>query len=123
MMMQDNNQITIYQTADQAVQIDVRVGEDSVWLTQAQMGLLFEQTKQNISLHVNNIFKEEELEPAAVVKEYLTTAADGKTYRMKHYNLDVIISVGYRVKSKRGTQFRIWYAGTAEISVGWLRPP
>jgi len=104
--MQDNNQITIYQTADQAVQIDVRVGADSVWLTQAQMGLLFEQTKQNISLHVNNIFKEEELESAAVVKEYLTTAADGKTYRMKHYNLDVIISGGYR--GKRGPPVPLW---------------
>jgi hypothetical protein len=69
---------------------------------------LFDATKQNISLHINNIFKEGELQPDSVVKEYLTTAADGKKYKTKFYNLDVIISVGYRVKSFRGTQFRIW---------------
>jgi len=69
---------------------------------------LFDSTKQNISLHINNIFKEGELLRNSVVKEYLTTAADGKKYKTKFYNLDVIISVGYRVKSLRGTQFRIW---------------
>lgn len=69
---------------------------------------LFQSTKQNISLHINNIFKEGELQRNAVVKEYLTTAADGKRYRTKYYSLDVIISVGYRVKSLRGTQFRQW---------------
>ena len=69
---------------------------------------LFQKTKQNISLHIRNIFKEAELQEDSVVKEYLTTAADGKQYKTKYYNLDVIISVGYRVKSRRGTQFRIW---------------
>jgi hypothetical protein len=102
------NNIEIYKTADQETQINVRFEQDTVWLTQQQMANLFEQTKQNISLHINNCFKEEELHPDAVVKESLTTAADGKKYRTRYYNLDVIISVGYRVKSKRGTQFRQW---------------
>jgi len=89
-------------------QIEVRVEDETVWLTQAQMVNLFGATKQNISLHINNIFKEEELQADSVVKEYLTTASDGKKYKTRFYNLDVIISVGYRVKSLRGTQFRIW---------------
>ena len=88
--------------------IEVRVEDESVWLTQAQMLELFNSTKQNISLHINNIFKEKELEKASAVKYSLTTAADGKKYNTAYYNLDVIISVGYRIKSKRGTQFRIW---------------
>lgn len=79
-----------------------------MWLTQAQMVELFQTTKQNISLHTNNIFKEGELNANSVVKEYLTTASDGKNYKVKHYNLDVIISVGYRVKSLVGTHFRRW---------------
>ena len=79
-----------------------------MWLTQAQMVELFQTTKQNISLHTNNIFKEGELDANTVVKEYLATASNGKRYRTKYYNLDVIISVGYRVKSLRGTQFRQW---------------
>ncbi len=89
-------------------QVEVKLEDETVWLTQAQMVNLFEATKQNISLHINNIFKEGELQPYSVVKEYLTTASDGKKYKTKFYNLDVIISVGYRVKSLRGTQFRIW---------------
>jgi hypothetical protein len=72
------------------------------------MAELFQSTKQNISLHTNNIFKEKELEPDVVVKDSLTTTSDGKKYRTKYYSLDVIISVGYRVKSQRGTQFRQW---------------
>jgi hypothetical protein len=88
--------------------IEVRVEDESVWLTQAQMLELFNSTKQNISLHINNIFKEKELEKTSAVKYSLTTAADGKKYNTAYYNLDVIISVGYRIKSKRGTQFRIW---------------
>ena len=79
-----------------------------MWLTQSQMTELFQTTKQNISLHINNIFKERDLVPEAVVKDSLTTAGDGKRYRTKYYNLDVIISVGYRVKSLRSTQFRQW---------------
>jgi hypothetical protein len=78
----------------------VEIEDDTVWLSQKQMASLFQQTKQNISLHINNCFKEGELEVNSVVKESLTTAKDGKSYKTKYYNLDVIISVGYRVKSK-----------------------
>lgn len=105
--MNDKNEIILYQP-DETVKLEVRMSEETVWLTQQQMSILFETSKQNISLHINNIFKERELDKDSVVKEYLTTAADGKNYRTRIYNLDVIISVGYRVKSPRGTQFRIW---------------
>ena len=98
------NKIIIYQP-DETLKLDVQVEDDTVWLTQAQMVELFQTTKQNISLHTNNIFKEGELDANAVVKEYLATASNGKRYRTKYY---VIISVGYRVKSLRGTQFRQW---------------
>ena len=89
-------------------QIEVRVENETVWLTQSQMSELFQTTRNNITLHVGNIFKEGELESVSVSKESLHTALDGKKYKTKFYNLDVIISVGYRVKSKRGTEFRIW---------------
>jgi len=107
-MIFDNSEIIIYQTDDGRTKIDVRMEEETVWLSQAQMAELFQTTKQNVSLHINNAFAEGELEQDSVVKEYLTTAADGKNYRTKYYGLDVIISVGYRVKSLRGTQFRRW---------------
>jgi len=107
-MTSANTEIIIYQTEDGRTKIQVRMENETVWLTQSQMAELFQTTKQNISLHINNAFKERELEEISVVKEYLTTAADGKSYSTKHYNLDVIISVGYRVKSLRGTQFRRW---------------
>ncbi len=106
--MKEENQIELYRTADNQTEIEVKFEAETVWLSQQQMALLFGQTKQNISLHINNIFKEEELIVNSVVKESLTTASDGKNYSTKYYNLDVIISVGYRVKSARGTQFRIW---------------
>ena len=107
MFMENRGEIILYQPDDE-VRLQVRLEEDTVWLTQAQMAELFQTTKQNVSLHTNNIFKEKELLMSAVVKDSLTTAADGKHYRVKYYNLDVIISVGYRVKSIRGTQFRQW---------------
>jgi len=100
-------EIVMYQP-DETVRLEVRVEDETVWLTQQQMAELFLSTKQNVSLHINNIFREDELEENSVVKESLTTAKDGKKYRTKFYNLDVIISVGYRVKSKRGTKFRQW---------------
>ena len=106
-----SNQIIIYQTEDGQTQVDVRMENETVWLTQAQMVELFQTTKQNVSLHVGNVFKEGELEQEATVKEYLTVQQEGKrsvSRQVKYYNLDVIISVGYRVKSKRGTAFRIW---------------
>ena len=106
--MDEKNKIEIYKTKDGQIQLDVFVDEETVWLTQANMVQLFQTSKQNVSLHINNIFKEGEIEKKGVVKDYLTTASDGKTYKVKYFNLDVIISVGYRVKSKRGTQFRIW---------------
>ena len=93
---------------DNEVKLEVWLEDETVWLTQAQLAELFQTSKQNVSLHTNNIFKEKELSPDSVVKDSLTTAADGKKYRVKYYNLDVIISVGYRVKSIRGTQFRQW---------------
>ena len=101
------NEIILYQP-DSTLSLDVRVENETVWLTQAQMTELFQTTRNNITLHIRNIFKEGELEESSVCKESLLTAADGKRYRTKFYSLDVIISVGYRVKSIRGTQFRIW---------------
>lgn len=103
----EQGEIILYQP-DEAVKLEVRLEDETVWLTQNQMAELFQSTKQNISLHTNNIFKEKELDMDSVVKESLTTASDGKRYRTKYYSLDVIISVGYRVKSQRGTQFRQW---------------
>lgn len=103
-----DSEILIYQTADRSTRIDVRLDDETVWLTQAQLAELLQTTKQNVSLHLRNIFDEKELQEQSVVKEYLTTAQDGKSYTTKYYNLDVIISVGYRVRSHRGTQFRIW---------------
>lgn len=107
-MNQDNNKILIYTSDDGQVKIEVRLEDENVWLTQTAMAELFNTTKQNISLHIKNIFEEKELDENSVVKENLTTASDGKNYKTKFYNLDLIISVGYRVKSIRGTQFRIW---------------
>lgn len=92
----EHGEIVLYQP-DEAVKLQVRIENETVWLTQAQMVELFQ------SLHTNNIFKENELDSVLVVKDSLTTATDGKKYRTKYYNLDVIISVGYRVKSQRGT--------------------
>jgi prophage maintenance system killer protein len=104
----ETGEVIIYQSRDGQASIEVRLQDDTVWLSQSQMVALFGQTKQNISLHIRNVFNEKELDEKSVVKESLTTAADGKKYKTKYFNLDVIISVGYRVKSPRGTQFRIW---------------
>ena len=103
----NTGEIVMYQP-DETIRLEVRVENETVWLTQQQMADLFLTTKQNISLHINNIFNEDELIKNSVVKESLTTAKDGKRYKTNFYNLDVIISVGYRVKSKRGTKFRQW---------------
>lgn len=103
--------IVMYQTEDGLTKIEVEFENDTAWLSQSQMAELFQTTKQNVSYHINNCFKEGELNENSVVKDYLTTAADGKPYNTHYYNLDVVISVGYRVKSIRGTQFRIWANG------------
>ena len=107
----DESQIVIYQTEDGQTQIDVRLENDTVWLTQAQMATLFDKTPQNITMHIRNAYNEGELEKSATCKEYLQVQTEGhRTVKriQKFYDLDVIISVGYRVKSKRGTAFRIW---------------
>jgi hypothetical protein len=98
----------LYQTEDGQTRIEVRLENETVWLNQSAIAELFQSSKQNISLHLKNIFNERELEEKRVVKEYLTTAADGKSYRNKFYNLEAILAVGYRVRSLRGTQFRRW---------------
>ena len=93
--------IVLYQTADGRTSIDVKLENETVWLTQAQMAMLFDKDKRTISEHIRNIFREGELAKDAVVRNFRTTASDGKQYNTSFYNLDVIISVGYRVKSKR----------------------
>ena len=105
------NSILIYTTEDGLTKIDTTFDGDTVWLSIDQMAELFQRDKSTISRHIKNIFAEGELERDSVVAKFATTAADGKTYQVEFYNLDVIISVGYRVKSKRGTQFRIWATG------------
>ena len=105
--IEEKGEIVLYQP-DDSVRLEVRLQDEMVWLTQQQMAELFSTTRNNITLHIGNIFKEGELEEESVRKESLLTAADGKNYRTKFYNLDVIISVGYRVKSKAGTRFRQW---------------
>ena len=105
--IEEKGEIVLYQP-DDSVRLEVRLQDEMVWLTQQQMAELFSTTRNNITLHIGNIFKEGELEEESVRKESLLTAADGKNYRTKFYNLDVIISVGYRVKSIHGTRFRQW---------------
>jgi len=107
-MQEQNSEILIYQNPEGNIKIDVRLEEETVWLTQAQLCELFQKTKATISEHIKNIFNEVELIENSVVRNFRTTANGGKTYDTNYYNLDVIISVGYRVKSLQGTQFRIW---------------
>ena len=104
----DLGEIVLYQSEDGQAALDVHLKNETVWLTQAQMVELFQRDKRTVSEHIRNVFKEGELFEEAVVRKSRTTASDGKKYRTNFYNLDIIISVGYRVKSKRGTQFRIW---------------
>ncbi len=101
------SQILLYQTEAGETRIDVRLLDETVWLTQKQMAGLFQENVRTVNEHIKNIFSEGELDEA-VIRNFRITAADGKNYETAHYNLDVIISVGYRVKSHRGTQFRIW---------------
>jgi len=106
--MNNAGDIIIYQTEDGLTKINVNIQGETVWLSLDLMAELFQRDKSTISRHIKNIFNEGELSPNSVVAKFATTAADGKTYQVDYYNLDVIISVGYRVKSVRGTQFRIW---------------
>ena len=105
--LENEPQIVLYQP-DESIRLEVKVEGETVWLTQAQMTELFRTTRNNITMHIRNIFREGELEENSVCKESLRTAGDGKKYRTKSYNLDVIISVGYRVKNPIGTRFRQW---------------
>jgi hypothetical protein len=103
-----HSEIILYQTEDGTTRINVHLEGETVWLTQKIMAELFQKDVRTINEHIQNIFAEKELDPDAVIRKFRITAADGKFYETQHYNLDVIISVGYRVKSHRGTQFRIW---------------
>lgn len=105
--MEENN-IIIYNTADGKASVSLLTKDGTAWLNQNQLAELFATSKQNISLHINNIFEEGELDANSVVKDYLTTAADGKNYSVSHYSLEMILAIGFRVRSKRGTQFRQW---------------
>ena len=103
-----DSEILIYQTEDGHTKIDVKFEDETVWLTQAQLCELYQTSKSNISEHIKHIFEEGELEEISVVRKFRTTASDGKKYNTTHYNLDMIISLGYRVKSKIATNFRRW---------------
>ena len=104
----DSGEIIIYAGADGETKIEVQMKDETVWLSQKQMAELFDCSVDNVSLHMKNIFRDGELNENSVTEEYSTTASDGKDYLVKHYNLDAIISIGYRINSLRGTQFRIW---------------
>lgn len=103
-----NSSLLLYQTEDGQTKIEVCLQDETVWLNQAQLCELFDKDKRTVSEHIQNIFKEKELIEESVIRKFRTTATDGKNYQVNYYNLDVIISVGYRVSSHRGTQFRIW---------------
>lgn len=107
-MSRESGHIVIFKTEDGKFSVDARFDAETAWLSLDQMAALFERDKSTVSRHIKNVFEEGELKPEAVVAKIATTAADGKVYQVDYYNLDVIISVGYRVKSQRGTQFRIW---------------
>jgi hypothetical protein len=106
--MENTSDILIYQSGDGQTKVDVRIDGETVWLSLKQIAELFQRDKSVISKHIKNVFEEGELDQNSVVAKNATTAADGKTYQVEYFNLDVIISVGYRVKSQQGTQFRIW---------------
>ena len=108
MKEEPQNEIIIYQNTNGNIKIDVHLVDETVWLNQAQMAQLFNKGRTTVTEHIQNIFKEEELDENSVCRKFRHTAEDGKTYDTNYYNLDVIISVGYRVKSLQGTQFRIW---------------
>ena len=107
-MEQPNSEFIIFKTEDENISVDVRMNDETVWLTLDQMVMLFDKAKSTISEHIKHIFEEKELDENSVVRKFRTTASDGKNYEVNFFNLDVIISVGYRVKSLRGTQFRQW---------------
>jgi|GEM_PF-2283057 hypothetical protein len=108
MMMRDNGNVIVYVDDNGKPQVDVRFQDETVWLTQAQLVDLYQSSKANVSEHIKNIFDEGELDKNSVVRKFRTTASDGKNYEVNYYNLDMIISLGYRIKSNIATKFRIW---------------
>ncbi len=106
--MENQGEIVIYETGDGVTKIDVKMIDETVWLTQSQLVELYQSSKSNISEHIKNIFEEDELDENQVVRNFRTTASDGKNYDVKHYNLDMILSLGYRIKSNIATKFRQW---------------
>lgn len=109
---ENRGEVVLYKTDDGKTALDVRLRDGTVWLTQKHMAELFDKNVRTVSEHIRNVFKERELKESSVIRNFRTTARDGKSYDTQFYNLDVIISIGYRVKSKRGTQFRIWATQT-----------
>jgi hypothetical protein len=107
-MGEDRQDIIIYNTADGKASVSLYAKDSMVWMNQSQLAQLFDTSVPNISMHIANILKEKELDEKSVVKQYLTTAADGKDYQVAFYTLEVVLAIGFRVRSKRGTQFRIW---------------
>ena len=108
MKEESKGHLVIYETEDGRVQVECRLVDETIWLSQALMGELYDRSKKTISEHLQNLFEEAELDPNSVVRNFRTTAADGKSYDIAHYNLEAILAVGFRVKSPRGTQFRRW---------------
>ena len=106
--MEKESQIIIFETQDKSISLPVMIADESAWINRNQMAELFGRDVKTIGKHINNALREELSDENAVVAKFATTAADGKTYMTEHYNLDVIVSVGYRVKSKRGVEFRRW---------------
>ena len=106
--MANENEIIIFEAEDKSISLPVRIENDSVWLNRNQIAVLFERDVKTIGKHINNALKEELSELNSVVAKFATTATDNKKYMVEHYNLDIIITVGYRVKSKRGVEFRRW---------------
>lgn len=105
------NTIVIYQAKDGKIELRADIEKDTIWATQKMIASLFNCSIDNVSLHLINIFKSKELDKSSVIEDFSVTASDGKTYKVKYYNLDAIIAVGYRVNSKKATQFRIWATG------------
>ena len=116
-----DSSLLLYQTEDGQTKIEVRLQDETVWLSQAQLSELFDKDRRTVAEHIQNIFTEKELEENSVCRKFRHTAADGKNYQVVHYNLDVIISVGYRVSSHRGTQFRIWATNRLNINSKHLK--
>lgn len=121
--MEDNQQnIIIYNTKDGKASVSLYAKGGMVWMNQNQIAQLFDTSVPNISMHISNILKEKELSENAVVKNYLTTAADGKDYNVAFYALDMVLAIGFRVRSKRGTQFRIWANQQPRSGDGLIQP-